>query len=973
MIIRAWLLAIGFGAIGCVFLVRLAWLQLVLGDEFEEDIQAARMTETLIPARRGRILDRSGLVLVDNRICHHAAVVLKRLEHDASRRRRIPFHELDERALDLLTVDICARLDRQVPEVRETLIRELRLFPGVAVRRGDERPGVALGLLAFPGDLLVRAEQSEVHNDPVWSALAQSGLLMRDIREAALEEYRLRRSRRAWLLNPAEYTGLTVALAEEFQAPADHLRNLMRPLTPRLEVNLPGVDGTAIAWSLVEEDVLPRIATTIARYLGSAERTVKAVQERLGHLLDAVRTPSEDTGWFYVPAARAKSMARRLPDSVTPREVLIRGMPPGYQRVFVVQGRDPARGADVADMFDLFADRLANGLAVGADTAWLQALIELHGDTRYSYQLERDYRVHHIAFDAGLLTTCARRLSARLRGTELERSALEIERAVTMARRIADREWRGSTRHDPLPIVEDLPNAVAIELSGLAAEPPSELARRYQDTTATIPGLAIVQDLSRSYRFPRSAGHIIGFLGKLSLRYDQETALAMGLDPSGWMGRTGLEGAYDEMLQGVVGRRLRRRTPTGYALVDESPPIAGLDLELVLDSDLQRVAERSLKNWFGLAQRIGAAYSRMERAARKINHGRAGMAVMDVETGGLLVLASSPQFDLRTVRERYIQLNDPELHPGRPLHDHASEAAHPCGSCIKPLTAMLALKEGVVGVHEWIHSPGYMHIVAGRRILREHSPFTPRDFDVVTALQKSSNVFFATMGHRLGKDRLTHYQQLFGLGQRNALDVAWQRPGILPTPDNIARIAPHEPIWTNYRTWSQAIGQGMSNSPLQMVAVAGAVANGGTVLRPHLARRARKDHPYEPYMFDIAPHKLRAVREGMEKVTEPGGTARYLELEDIGMQVEVAAKTGSAEWGTRASREADLTPEHAWLIGYAPADRPRIAFAIFVYAGCSGGRACSGIAKAVLEAYFRKYPNGHRHVRVRSQTGALPY
>ena len=157
-----------------------------------------------------------------------------------------------------------------------------------------------------------------------------------------------------------------------------------------------------------------------------------------------------------------------------------------------------------------------------------------------------------------------------------------------------------------------------------------------------------------------------------------------------------------------------------------------------------------------------------------------------------------------------------------------------------------------------------------------------------------------------------------------------------------------------------AIGQFAAASPLQCVSIASTVANGGHIVTPFLVKPLG-----ETQVKDLHIRKawLDDVRRGMERVTanEPGSTAKLLVLQGAAAGIKVAAKTGTAEWGSAATRASGKTPDHAWMIGYAPADNPVVAFACFVHSGTFGGQACSPIVKRVLETYFTKYGrDGHR-------------
>jgi penicillin-binding protein 2 len=295
--------------------------------------------------------------------------------------------------------------------------------------------------------------------------------------------------------------------------------------------------------------------------------------------------------------------------------------------------------------------------------------------------------------------------------------------------------------------------------------------------------------------------------------------------------------------------------------------------------------------------------------------------------------------------------------PSEPLIDHAAVPSQAPGSSFKILTALACLEYGVINPGHHVASQGYMALVGGRKLLRDHAP--PGSYDLPEAIQVSSNVYFATIGQKLGGQRLWEIGDRIGLGRRCAIDVSQQRPGVLPSPATIAAYRPREPRWTNGDTWHMSIGQFATASPLQCAVIAAAVANGGHIVSPFLVRPAAL-----PIVQDLRIRKewLDELRDGMERVTAnlDGSTARLLVLKGSSDGIKVAAKTGTAEWGSAASREAGRTPDHAWMIGYAPADRPTVAFACFVHAGTFGGQACTPIVKRVLETYFAKYGrDGH--------------
>jgi penicillin-binding protein 2 len=355
----------------------------------------------------------------------------------------------------------------------------------------------------------------------------------------------------------------------------------------------------------------------------------------------------------------------------------------------------------------------------------------------------------------------------------------------------------------------------------------------------------------------------------------------------------------------------------------------------------------------------------MEKA-RAVGRGRAGFCLIDCQTGGIIALASTPSYKIEDLKTRYAEM---ESDPGQPLHDHAAEAEQPPGSSFKILTALACLENEAIRPTEEIYCQGYMAMSGGKKILRDHAP--PGSYDMPHAIQVSSNVYFATIGGRLGPAKLTAYAQMFGMGRRVSVDVASERQPRLPTPANIRWFKPTEPFWAPGDTWRFSIGQFATASPLQCVTIAAAVANGGHIVRPFLVRPSGGP----PIVTDLHIRKeyLEQVRDGMELVTEnePHATGKLLVLEGAAKGIKVAAKTGTSEWGTSESRETGRTPDHAWMIGYAPAEHPTVAFACFIHCGTFGGQACAPVVKKVLEMYFKKYGRaGHAAARGDEDTPA---
>lgn len=932
---RIWLLATLYTMAMSVFALRLFHLQVLRGSSYESAIQQDRVIEELLPARRGRILDRQGTVLVDNRPIYHLAVILRELEHARRERRRWPHIALDEAARAHLVADIATYLDRPVQEVRTLLEDELERFPGCAVRH-RQRPHSDLGLLAVD-----RNAARALADDARLITLGHLQVLSSDARIALEHEVQRRWDEDADALDSDELAALCARLDARWNRQPGFSLRLVKAYLEHLTLDLPEERMRRLI--VLGERGRLLISEALARANGVSRDVALNELNTWLRTWRSRRGQQEDAAWYYVPGALSERVRDILPETVTTRPCPLVGAPPGRERIHFLQG-DPPDERD--GMFSLFCRRLHAGL--GSQGDWLPALILQHGEAIDALTL--GFRFHPqnvVVFDHRALRRFCDRLAATLQANQRQETSLAIEQALARARRRADRAWAGSTVHDPIVILPHIGHRLAIALSARTARTPEDLSTRFRDTTAFLPGLAIVHEMGREYRHPGAMKHVIGHMGRLSATYDRQDALGMGLDPEGWKGISGLEQVYDASLHGVTGRRLQLRSGSGIELEHLDPPQPGQDLRTTIDADCQLAAERALENWYELAEELGTSTERMQRALA-INRGRAGLVLMDPQDGAILAMASTPKYRDEDFRHHYQEL---AAAPNQPLLDHASTANQPPGSCMKVLTAMIVCAEGRYGLGETIYSAG------SYGALSDHPP--AGQYDLKESIAISSNVVFAKLAERIGAETYISYAERFGLGRSLAIDIPWQRPARAPTPRSIDRLRPTMPFWVPFDTRLLGIGQLWNASPLELITIPAAVANGGQIVRPHLAADPRDaviaDH------IELSAAQWEEIRRGMEMVTDrtvPHATATHLVLEGPAASVRVAAKTGTSEWG---NKDQTRFPDHAWLIGYAPAQRPTVCFAIFIFGGTSGGRACSGVAKQVLETYFTRYgATGHR-------------
>ena len=457
-----------------------------------------------------------------------------------------------------------------------------------------------------------------------------------------------------------------------------------------------------------------------------------------------------------------------------------------------------------------------------------------------------------------------------------------------------------------------------------------------------FPGVTVTEAGRRDYLLGALASHALGYVGRPSR---DDLASRAGIRPSDTIGKSGLELSYEETLRGRPGEKLLEVNATGEAqrerfIVKAEP---GRDVLLELDGRLQRFAVETLaRHLAALGKRAGA------------------LVMVDPRDGAVRALASYPAFDPnrfgRATAERELErlLAD----AGKPFFDRAIAGGYPSGSTIKPILAVAALEEGIIDPERRIFDPGYISVP---------NPFDPskptiyKDWkelgwvDMRRALALSANVYFYTIGggyrdiQGLGIERMKTWLGRFGWGRLLGVDLPGEYGGLIPDPENKKTIRPKDPIWRIGDTYITAIGQGdLQATPLQLAVSAAAIANGGTLWRPRVARAVLDEAgatltemPPEALATNLAkPESLRVVREGMRLAVTAGSAVALGEL-----PVAAAGKTGTAQTGVYGRN-------HGWFTGFAPYEDPEIVITVLVEDGTGGTTDAVPIAKEILYYYF---------------------
>jgi penicillin-binding protein 2 len=436
-----------------------------------------------------------------------------------------------------------------------------------------------------------------------------------------------------------------------------------------------------------------------------------------------------------------------------------------------------------------------------------------------------------------------------------------------------------------------------------------------------LAGVQVEAEPVRVYPFGSVGAHVLGYLGEVS-QEELEALRPRGYRPGDLVGKAGVERSYDAVLRGDDGEHVVEVDAAGRPLrvLREQPGRPGNTLVLSLDWELQQEAERQLG-------------------------GRPGAVVaMDPRTGEVLAMASSPSFDPNAFAVGIPQRDWQRLSQDRrnPLLNRATASAYEPGSVFKVVTGLAALQEGRAASSSRFVCTGSLQL--GRWVFRDLQAHGVVDF--TTGVAQSCNVMFWTLGRSLGPDSLARYARQLGFGGPTGVDLPLEVAGVVPDPDYKRRVW-REP-WYPGDTLNMAIGQGfVLVTPIQVARAMAAVANGGTLLQPRVARAVlspegqlvRSFPPVVQGQLHLSGPALRALRRSLEAVVERGtGSAARVE------GLRVAGKTGSAE--------VPRGRPHAWFAGYAPAEDPRIVVVVLVEHGYRGGLSAAPIAQAVISRWW---------------------
>lgn len=469
-----------------------------------------------------------------------------------------------------------------------------------------------------------------------------------------------------------------------------------------------------------------------------------------------------------------------------------------------------------------------------------------------------------------------------------------------------------------------------------------------QENQDRFPGVEVQRVFVRAYPDGTLAAHLLGNVGEISEKQLKEPRYK-GLQPGDEIGQEGVEDTYDKYLRGRPGLTriqvdaLGEPTPNGRLV--SKPPAPGDNLKLSIEKEVQEAGEAGLA-----AKGLPGAF-----------------ITMDVHTGEILALGSFPTFEpsLFTRPLTQKQVNETYNNPSAPLADRAISGYYPTGSTFKLITAMAALESGILTPSRSIYDGGAFTV--GGESFKNAGGAAYGSLTLVPALQVSDDVFFYTLGDEMwDTGQLQHWAHALGIGRPTGIDLPGSVEGLLPSQhwrNQLYKEGKTERPWSAGDNIQLATGQGdLQTNPLQMAIAYATVANGGTVVTPHVGKevtdaagRVLKEFAPPPRRHvKMNPANRDVILEGLHEAAQtPGGTSYEV---FGGFPIPVAGKTGTAQRVGHA--------DQSWYIVMAPYPNPKIVTAVTIEEGGFGAESAAPVALDILEAYFHKHatasagPNG---------------
>ncbi len=444
----------------------------------------------------------------------------------------------------------------------------------------------------------------------------------------------------------------------------------------------------------------------------------------------------------------------------------------------------------------------------------------------------------------------------------------------------------------------------------------------------SLPGAYIDDGSKREYPFKDSISAVLGYTGEVTAEdldvFDYVSATDI-------VGRSGLERKYDEILAGEDGKVAWEVDSQGRKISDEglvvSEPVSGQNMYLTIDMDVQK-----------------KMYELLAAGVKNVDATGGAGIIEDVNTGEIIAMVTYPSYDNNLFTGGISAKDYAKLvkNTANPLLNRAVGAQIPPGSTFKTIVSVGALDTGAVTRNtKYVSTSSYKF--SNGASFQEYMNHSYGTLNLIDALSVSSNVFFCEVIRHWDMNALVPYMEKFGIGKLTGIDIPGEGAGRLPSPANKLLLATTsspwlDPIWyPEGDSCNSVIGQGITlATPIQMVNWVSAIANEGTLYKPHIAKYFVDENGNktevlaEVLQSNIAGKEAFDItKEGMWSVVN-GSRAFIPMLGNLG--VEVAAKTGTAEFGA-LNKKGQYEHTHAWTTGFFPYDKPKYAFVLFLEDG----------------------------------------
>lgn len=455
----------------------------------------------------------------------------------------------------------------------------------------------------------------------------------------------------------------------------------------------------------------------------------------------------------------------------------------------------------------------------------------------------------------------------------------------------------------------------------LRRDVPKEVVAAIEESQLDLPGVLVEVEPVRDYVYGTLGAHVFGYVGEIS-EEELRRLRPAGYEAGDLIGKDGVEAAYDAYIRGRNGEIQAEVDAQGRVVrtLGTVPAVPGNTLVLGMDLAVQQAAEA------GLGDRPGT------------------VVAMDPRDGTIVAMVSHPAFDPNVFSGGIKAavwsslLND----PARPLLNRAIQGAYPPGSVFKVVTASAALELGLVTPDTDFYSPGYYDL--GGWVFHEWKALGHVNF--IDAIAQSCDACFYQLAQRAGPDNVARFARAYGLGTPAGIDLPDEGAGVVPDP--AWKQSEWKQPWFGGDTLNMGIGQGyVLTTPLQIARMMAAVANGGTLVTPHVVTEIRtldgkviaRIAPPLGGRVPVSPGTMAIVRTGLAAVVTRG-TATAVQMPGL----TVAGKTGTAE--------AAHGRPYAWFAAYAPVDAPRLVVVAMVENAGFGAEHALPVVKQVLQAAF---------------------